>query len=126
VWRWSPDGAYSAKSAYNMLKLVPSLSMVTSSCGRLGRRLESRSSFGWPCDAGTGRWIGELAMASRQETAAISVIKLLKQSITSSLHARSLGSSGTLLVFINLTLDSVVTFFSPTLLAILYQVVIPG
>jgi hypothetical protein len=31
-----------------------------------------------------------------------------------------------LLVFINLTLDSVVTFFSPTLLAILYQVVIPG
>jgi hypothetical protein len=31
-----------------------------------------------------------------------------------------------LLVFINLTLDSVVTFFSPTLIDILYHVVIPG
>ena len=97
VWRWSPDGAYSTKSAHIMLKynLARSISMVTGSCGRVGRRAESRSSFGWLCDAGTGRRIGELAIASRQETASISVIKPLKQSTTPSLHVRSLGNSGT-------------------------------
>ena len=98
VWRWSPDGAYSTKSAYIMLQynLARSISMVTGSCGRVGRRAESRSSFGWLCDAGTGRRIGELAIASRQETASISVIKPLKQSTTPSLHVIMSVHSGTL------------------------------
>jgi hypothetical protein len=97
VWRWSPDGTYSTKSAYIMLQynLARSISMVTSSCGRVGRRSESRSSFGWLCDASTRQRIGELSFSSRQETASISVIKPLKQSTTSSLHVCPLGNSGT-------------------------------
>lgn len=78
VWKWSPDGTYSASSTYHAFLAGSTSLLGARSSGRLRHRRGSNSSSGSPCTGNFGPQIVGNGMPSRTTMNALSAAKKQK------------------------------------------------
>lgn len=83
IWRWTPDGTYSASSAYRSFFLGMSSLLGAKNYGKLQPRRRSNSFSGWLCMTVFGRQIAGGGTAYRSPLRARFAARMMKRLIIS-------------------------------------------